>query len=71
MTTEPASVPQPGHPLYALATFELSRYRHELEQALAAPPGQAPVRRLLQDRLAQVLAEQESRAKITGRPASP
>ncbi len=30
-------------------------------------PGRAPVRGLLQDKLAEVLAEQESRAKITGR----
>ena len=71
MTTEPASVPQPSHPLYALTTFELSRYRRELEQSLAELPGQASVRRPLHDKLALVLAEQKSRAKITGRPASP
>lgn len=69
MTAEPASVRPPGHPLPALATFELSRYRRDLERALAALPGQAPARGPLQARLAEVLAEQESRAKITGRPA--
>lgn len=67
MDNEPASVPEAAHPLYALATFELSRYRRELEQALAGLPSQAPGRRLLQDKLTLVLAEQESRFKITGR----
>ncbi len=65
MTAEPAPVPQPGDPLPALTTFELSRYRRELEHALTALPGHAPVRGLLQDKLAEVLAEQESRARIT------
>jgi hypothetical protein len=63
----PASVAEAAHPLYALATFELSRYRRELEQALASLPSQAPGRCLLQDKLTLVLAEQESRFKITGR----
>jgi hypothetical protein len=66
MTTEPVTVHPPGRPLPALTTFELARYRRELERALA---GQAPVRGLLQDKLAAVLAEQESRAAITSRPA--
>ena len=69
MDNESASVPEAAHPLYALATFELSRYRRELEQALAGLPSQAPGRRLLQDKLTLVLAEQESRFKITGRSA--
>ncbi len=68
MNTESASIPEPGHPLYALATFELSRYRRELEQALAGLPRQAPGRLLLQSRLTLVLAEQESRCKIADRP---
>jgi hypothetical protein len=62
MTAEP--VPEPGHPLYALTTSELRDYRRDLEQALAAAPGHRP----LQDKLAEVQAEQESRARITGRP---
>jgi hypothetical protein len=65
MTTEPVTVPRPGHPLPALTTFELHRYRRDLEHALAAAPGHGP----LQDKLAEVLAEQESRAQITGGPA--
>ncbi len=65
MTADPAPVPQPAHPLPALAPFELRDDRHDLERALAALPEDAPVRGLLQDRLAQVLAEQDSRARIT------
>jgi hypothetical protein len=67
MDNEP--VPEAAHPLYALATFELSRYRRELEQALADLPSHAPGCRPLQGKLALVLAEQESRFKITGRSA--
>ena len=64
MITEPVTVPKPGHPLHALTTFELRGYRRDLENALAATPGHGP----LQDKLAEVLAEQESRARITGGP---
>jgi len=67
MTAQPAPVPPPPHPLPALTTSELSRYRRDLEAALAALPGQAPARGPLQDTLAEVLAEQQSRAKIAGR----
>lgn len=67
MTTELATVPQPGHPVPALTTFELRNYRRELEHALTTLPEHAPVRGLLQDRLAEVLAEQESRAEIATR----
>jgi hypothetical protein len=66
MTAEPPPVLQPAHPLPALATFELSRYRRDLEHALAALPDHAPGRGLLQDRLAEVQAEQDSRAVVTG-----
>lgn len=70
MTAEPATVPQPGHPVPALTTFELRDYRRELEHALTTLPEHAPVRGLLRDKLADVLAEQECRAKIaaSGRP---
>ncbi len=68
MTTEPAIVPQPGHPVPALTTFELRDYRHELERALTTVPEHAPVHGLLQDKLAEVLAEQKSRAKIASTP---
>ena len=71
MTVEPATVPQPQHPVPALTTFELSNYRRELEHALTAPPAgtspeHAAARELLQDRLGEVLGEQESRARISG-----
>jgi hypothetical protein len=71
MTPEPATVSQPQHPVDALTTFELSNYRRELEHALTAPPAgtspeHAAARELLQDRLGEVLGEQESRARISG-----
>lgn len=66
MTAEPATVPEPQHPVPALTTFELRNYRCELEHALTALPGHAAARELLRDRLAEVLGEQESRARISG-----
>jgi hypothetical protein len=66
MTAEPATVPQPQHPVPALTTFELRDYRRDLEHALTTLPGHAATRELLQDRLAEVMGEQESRAKISG-----
>ena len=64
MIAEPATPEQPKHPLHALTTFELSRYRRELEHALRSLPTQAPVRTQLQRKLAQVMAEQDDRAKL-------
>jgi hypothetical protein len=64
MTAEPVTVTAPGHPLYALTTFELSRYRRDLEHALAVLPGHAAVREVFRGKLAEVLAEQQSRTKI-------
>jgi hypothetical protein len=64
MTAEPVTVQSPKHPLHALTTYELSRYRRELEHALKELPTDAPVRELLQAKLAEVLAEQRSRTKI-------
>jgi hypothetical protein len=64
MTAESEIVQPPKHPMYALTTYELSRYRRELEHALTALPEHAPVRELLQGRLAEVLTEEESRARI-------
>jgi hypothetical protein len=66
MTAEPVIVQPPKHPMYALTTYELSRYRRELEHALKALPEHAPVRELLHGKLAEVLAEEDSRAKIAG-----
>jgi hypothetical protein len=64
MTAEPIHVGPPRHPLPALTTYELARYRRELERALAALSGTAPGRGLLQDKLTAVMAEQESRDRI-------
>jgi hypothetical protein len=72
MTTEPAPagpLKPPEHPLHALTTYELSRYRRQLEHALKTLPEHATVRQLLREKLAEALAEQESRAVITHAPA--
>jgi hypothetical protein len=65
------SVLQPPHPVSALTTFELSRYRSELECALQTPPRSNPASGLLQVRLAEVLAEQDDRRRITGARQEP
>ncbi len=67
MTAEPGPVAPPRHPLFALTTYELARYRRDLEQALRVLPAQATVREPLRDKLAEVLAEQDSRTKIAAR----
>jgi hypothetical protein len=67
MTAEPGPVAPPRHPLFALTTYELARYRRDLEQALRVIPAQAAVREPLRDKLAEVLAEQDSRTKIAAR----
>ena len=69
MSTEPVpagpvTVEPPAHSLDALTTYELSRYRRQLEHALKALPEHAAVRELLRTKLAGVLAEQESRIAI-------
>lgn len=57
-------VGQPKHPMHALTTFELARYRRELDRALKSLPAHAPVRAQLQQKLAQVIGEEEDRARI-------
>jgi hypothetical protein len=57
--------PEPPHPLDALTTYELSRYHSQLEHALNAVPGHDPARSGLQQRLADVQAEQHSRTVTT------
>jgi hypothetical protein len=64
MTAEPVTVQPPKHPMHALTTYELARYRRELEHALKELCEHAAVRELLQARLAEVLAEEDSRTKI-------
>jgi hypothetical protein len=67
--TEPVTVEPPEHPLHALTTYELSRYRRQLEHALKDLPEHAAVRELLRAKLAEALAEQESRVAIADAPA--
>ena len=56
------------HPVHALTTYELRDYRKRLEHALADQViGHAPVAARLRESLAQVLAEEQSRARIRQR----
>jgi hypothetical protein len=67
MATDPATVQQPSHPLYALTTYELADYRRQLESAIACYDGTDPVpqaRDDLQARLDAVIAEQDDRARL-------
>lgn len=54
---------EPKHTLSALTAFELARYRRELEHAIKTLPENVAVRELLQQRLAEVLAEVDDRAR--------
>jgi hypothetical protein len=58
------AIEQPTHPMHSLTTHELKNYRRELEHALKTIPEHAQVRELLQQRLAEVLAEQDSRNQL-------
>jgi hypothetical protein len=53
--------PPPPHPLPALTSYELRDYRRDLERALKALPTSASGRDQIQQHLADVLAEQQSR----------
>jgi hypothetical protein len=67
MATDPATVQEPKHPLYALTTSELSAHRRQLENAIAYYEGMDPVpqaRGDLQARLDDVIAEQDDRTKL-------
>jgi len=50
--------------VHALTTYELCRYRRALEYSLRTIAVGAPVRELLHARLAEVLAEEECRARL-------
>jgi len=54
--------------LDALTPHELSRYRRQLEDALRALPGHEPARAAVQQRLADVKAEQHARTRRPARP---
>jgi hypothetical protein len=58
------AIEQPPHPMHSLTTYELKNYRRELEHALKTIPEHAQVRELLQQRLAEVLAEQDFRNQL-------
>jgi hypothetical protein len=65
-------VQTPRHPLHALATFELAGYRRQLEHAISSREQDrpaAPDLADLRDALAEVIAEQDDRAKIATRNA--
>ena len=67
MATDPATVAEPKHPLYALTTSELSGHRRQLENAIAYCDGIDPVPRArgdLQARLDDVIAEQDDRIRL-------
>jgi len=52
------------HPVYALTTSELDRLRSALERAIGEIAPEAPVPEGWRDELADVIAEQEQRARI-------
>ena len=54
----------PRHPVHALTTYELRRYRRALEHSLKGIPAHAPVRERLYARLAEVVAEEECRTQL-------
>jgi hypothetical protein len=68
VTAQAPPVATPKHPLHALTTYELRDYRRQLENAIAFFGQQAPVpavRDDLQATLTALIAEQESRERLT------
>jgi len=70
MPIDSTNVAPPEHPLPRLATFELTRYRRELERALKRLPTDSGARPGLLGQLSEVLAEQESRERIANASVS-
>jgi hypothetical protein len=60
------TVEQQQQPVQALTTYELKNCRRELEHSLRALPEHVAVRVILQQRLAEVLAEQDFRSRLHG-----
>ena len=61
---QPPPVDEPKHPLAQLTTYELAAYLCQLQATVAFfEMTQAPVLARLRDKLAQVVAEQEDRAR--------
>ena len=68
---QPPPVDEPKHPLAQLTTSELITYQRQLQAAVAFfEKTQAPVLARLRDKLAQVVAEQEDRARLARRVPS-
>jgi hypothetical protein len=62
---QPPPVDEPKHPLPQLTTYELAAYRRQLQAAVAFfERTQAPVLARMQDKLAQVVAEQDDRTRL-------
>jgi hypothetical protein len=61
---EPATVTKPKHPLYALTTSELSRYRSELEHQISGVPESAPAAADLRRLLLDVIEEEADRVRL-------
>jgi hypothetical protein len=59
------NAPQPPPALPAMTSYELSRARRELTQALKSLPTSAAGRTRIQQQLTAVIAEQEARTQIT------
>jgi hypothetical protein len=59
-----SALPTPKHPLHALTTSELEKYRVELEHEIAGHPPTAAVVDDLRALLADCLGEQDQRARI-------
>jgi hypothetical protein len=55
---------RPKHPVYALTTYELTERRSALEHAIREIPPDATTPERLRDDLAEVIAEQDERARI-------
>ena len=57
-------VKKPKRPVYELTTYELNARRSALERAIEEIPSDAPVPEGLRNDLADVIAEQDQRARI-------
>jgi hypothetical protein len=55
---------EPSHPVHALTTYEIARYRRELEHAIKGISPDALGQDDLRRKLDEVIAEQAERAKI-------
>jgi hypothetical protein len=67
VSTGPADPAPPDRPVTEMTTADLNRHRRHLERALRDLPIGAPAREQSQQRLAEILAEQDSR---TANPAT-